>query len=157
MFFFLFAVNNVLSLDARPEAPIIHSSDPCSPDVQQIIASSHLLNDDVLRDIEDSTSFSLNEVSTELPMFKDPGRFVLTSVEKALTDANERGELSLEEAILMPLVPLLEERARVVVISTDPDLQSDATRVAHRWVKMMLRSRSSRLGLFCSSLLRLDW
>ena len=136
----------MLSLDVKPEEPINNS------------VASHLPNEDaLLRDIEDSTSLSLNEVSTELPMFKDPGRFILTSVEKALTDASERGELSLEEPILMSLVPLLEERARVVVISTDPDLQSDATRVAHRWVKMMLRSRSSRLGLFCSSLLRLDW
>ncbi|CAN7023926.1 unnamed protein product, partial [Brassica oleracea var. botrytis] len=99
-------VNNVLSLDARPEAPIIHTS-------------SHLLNDDVLRDIEDSTSFSLNEVSTELPMFKDPGRFVLTSAEKALTGASERGELSLAEPIVKTLVPLLEELARL------------ASRVAH--------------------------
>ncbi|KAF3567421.1 hypothetical protein DY000_02011215 [Brassica cretica] len=129
-------VNNVLSLDARPEAPIIHSSDPCSPDVQQIIASSHFLNDDVLRDIEDSTSFSLNEVSTELPMFKDPGRFVLTSVEKALTGASERGELSLAEPIVKTLVPLLEELARVAP-STDPGLQHDATRVALQWARMM--------------------
>ncbi|KAL0642785.1 hypothetical protein Bca4012_041075 [Brassica carinata] len=141
-------VNNVISFDVKPEETINIS----------VSSLSRLPNEDgLLRDIECSTSLSPNEVCTELPMFKDPGRFVLTSVEKALTDASERGELSLEEPILMSLVPLLEELARVVVISTDPDLQFDATRVAHRWVKMMLRSRSWRLGLFCSSLLRLDW
>ncbi|KAF2572515.1 hypothetical protein F2Q70_00000330, partial [Brassica cretica] len=108
-----------------PEEPINNS------------VASHLPNEDaLLRDIEDSTSLSLNEVSTELPMFKDPGRFILTSVEKALTDASERGELSLKEPILMALVPLLEELARVG-ISTDPGLQSDATKVAREWVRMM--------------------
>ncbi|KAF2535993.1 hypothetical protein F2Q68_00018803 [Brassica cretica] len=118
-------VNNVLSLDVKPEEPINNS------------VASHLPNEDaLLRDIEDSTSLSLNEVSTELPMFKDPGRFILTSVEKALTDASERGELSLKEPILMSLVPLLEELARVG-ISTDPGLQSDATKVAREWVRMM--------------------
>ncbi|KAF3561629.1 hypothetical protein DY000_02011209 [Brassica cretica] len=121
-------VNNVISFDVKPEETINIS----------VSSLSHLPNEDgLLRDIECSTSLSPNEVCTELPMFKDPGRFVLTSVEKALTDASERGELSLEEPILMSLVPLLEELARVVVISTDPDLQSDATRVAHRWVNMM--------------------
>ncbi|XP_013607229.1 PREDICTED: myosin-14-like isoform X2 [Brassica oleracea var. oleracea] len=118
-------VNNVLSLDVKPEEPINNS------------VASHLPNEDaLLRDIEDSTSLSLNEVSTELPMFKDPGRFILTSVEKALTDASERGELSLKEPILMALVPLLEELTRVG-ISTDPGLQSDATKVAREWVRMM--------------------
>ena len=115
----------MLSLDVKPEEPINNS------------VASHLPNEDaLLRDIEDSTSLSLNEVSTELPMFKDPGRFILTSVEKALTDASERGELSLKEPILMALVPLLEELTRVG-ISTDPGLQSDATKVAREWVRMM--------------------
>ena len=115
----------MLSLDVKPEEPVNNS------------VASHFPNEDaILRDIEDSTSLSLNEVSTELQMFKDPGRFVLTSVEKALTDASERGELSLEEPILMALVPLLEELARVG-ISTDPGLQSDATKVAREWVRMM--------------------
>ncbi|KAG2316534.1 hypothetical protein Bca52824_019656 [Brassica carinata] len=134
-------VNNVLSLEDKPEqqppeAPVINSSDPCSSDVQQSIASSHLPNEDSLKDFEDSTSFLPNELCTKLPVFKSPGRFVLNAVENALTDARLRGELSLKEPILMNLVPLLEELARVG-ISTDPDLQSDATKVAHRWVKMM--------------------
>ncbi|XP_056851180.1 FRIGIDA-like protein 5 [Raphanus sativus] len=132
-------VNSVLSLDVKLEEPISNSvASRSSPDVQQdITSSSHLPNEDApLRDIEDSASLSLDEVFTELRMFKDPGRFVLTSVEQALTDPSERGELSLEEPILMPLVSLLEELARVG-ISADPDLQSDATKVADRWVEMM--------------------
>ncbi|XP_018457185.1 uncharacterized protein LOC108828112 [Raphanus sativus] len=109
--------------------PVINCSDPCSSDVQQSIsiASSHLPNEDSLRDFEGSTSFPSNE---------DPGRFVVTSVEDALMNAHQRGVSSLEERTLMTLVPLLEELGRVG-ISTDPDLQSDATRVAHQWGGMM--------------------
>ncbi|XP_056851179.1 uncharacterized protein LOC108825232 [Raphanus sativus] len=134
-------VNNVLSLEDKPEeqppeVPISNSVDSRSPDVQQNIASSHLPNEDTLRDFEDSTSFSPNEVFTGLSAFKSPGRFVLNAVENALTDARLRGELSLKEPILVNLVPLLDELARVVR-STDPSLQNDATRVALRWVRMM--------------------
>ncbi|VYS68057.1 unnamed protein product [Arabidopsis thaliana] len=64
-------VNNVLSLDDKPEqqppeAPIINSSDSRSTNVQETIASSHLGNVDVLLDPEGSTSFSPNEVFTGL-------------------------------------------------------------------------------------------
>ncbi|ESQ32271.1 hypothetical protein EUTSA_v10003597mg [Eutrema salsugineum] len=134
-------VNNVLSLEDKPEqqppeVPISNSNDSCSRDVQENIASSPLANEDALRDFEGSAFFSPNEVSTNLPMLKDPGRFVLTSVEDALTGAHQRGELSLADPILTTLVPLLEELPRVVS-SPDPDLQSDATKVAHRWSIMM--------------------
>ncbi|CAH8387047.1 unnamed protein product [Eruca vesicaria subsp. sativa] len=134
-------VNNVLSLEDKPkeqlpEAPMSNSVDSRSSDVQQNITSSDLPNEDTLRDFDGSTSFSPNEVFTKLPVFKSPGRFVLNAVEDALTDARLRGELSLKEPILMPLVPLLEELARVG-IPTNPGLQNDATKVAHRWVKMM--------------------
>ncbi|KAJ0253117.1 hypothetical protein HA466_0121980 [Hirschfeldia incana] len=106
-------VNSVPSLNEKQL--IINSSDPYSSDVQQSIASSHLHNEDALRDFEGSSN-------------EDPGRFALTFVEKALTKASERGELSLEESILLtPLVSLLEELARVG-ISTDPDLQSEAAK-----------------------------
>ncbi|CAH8387044.1 unnamed protein product [Eruca vesicaria subsp. sativa] len=118
-------VNSVPSLNEQQ--PIINSNDLYSSDVQQSIASSHLPNEDSLRDFEGSTSFSQNE---------NPGRFVLTSVEDALKDAHQRGVLSLEEPALMTLVPLLEEM-ELVVISTDPDLDSEATRMAHQWVGMM--------------------
>ncbi|CAF2011964.1 myosin heavy chain, cardiac muscle isoform [Brassica napus] len=121
-------VNNAISLDDKPEqapeAPISN------------IASSPVASEDALRDIVGTPSFSPNEVSTELPMFKDPGRFVLTSVEEALTGARERGELSLADPIVKTLVLLLEELTRVVR-STDPELQVDATKVAHQWSSMM--------------------
>lgn len=142
LFFFFFAVNNnVLSLEDKPEqqpreAPVINSSDPCSLDVQQSIASPHLPDEDSLRDIEDSTSFSPNEVSTKLRMLKYPGRFVLTCLDDALIGARRRGELSLAEPIVKTFIPLLEELARGVV-STDPGLHSYATKVAREWVSMM--------------------
>ncbi|CAN6970113.1 unnamed protein product [Brassica rapa subsp. trilocularis] len=65
---------NVISLEVKPEeqsheAPISNSEDS-------------------LKDIERSTSFSLNEVSTELPVFKHPGRFVLNAVDDALREGN---------------------------------------------------------------------
>ncbi|RID43631.1 hypothetical protein BRARA_I00481 [Brassica rapa] len=134
--------NNVLSLEDKPEqqpreAPVINSSDPCSLDVQQSIASPHLPDEDSLRDIEDSTSFSPNEVSTKLRMLKYPGRFVLTCLDDALIGARRRGELSLAEPIVKTFVPLLEELARGVVSTDDPGLQSDATKVAREWVRMM--------------------
>ncbi|CAH2044557.1 unnamed protein product [Thlaspi arvense] len=141
----LVPVNNVLSLEDNPqqqppEAPISNSSDSRSLSVQENVSSSiHLADDDALRDFEGSTSFSPNEVSTKLPMLKDPGRFVLTSVEDALAGVHRRGELVLAEPIVKTLVPLLEELARVVT-STDPDLQSDATKVAHQWSLMMGKS-----------------
>uniref|UniRef100_M4F4V3 FRIGIDA-like protein n=1 Tax=Brassica campestris TaxID=3711 RepID=M4F4V3_BRACM len=133
--------NNVLSLEDKPEqqpreAPVINSSDPCSLDVQQSIASPHLPDEDSLRDIEDSTSFSPNEVSTKLRMLKYPGRFVLTCLDDALIGARRRGELSLAEPIVKTFIPLLEELARGVV-STDPGLHSYATKVAREWVSMM--------------------
>ncbi|CAH8359791.1 unnamed protein product [Eruca vesicaria subsp. sativa] len=133
--------NNVISLDDKPEqhppeAPINNSSDSRSLNVQENMASSPLANEGALRDIVGSPSFSPNEVSTELPLLKDPGRFVLTSVDDALTGASERGELSLAEPIVKTLVPLLEELTRVVR-STDSELQADATKVAHRWSSMM--------------------
>ncbi|WZZ12169.1 hypothetical protein YC2023_105258 [Brassica napus] len=113
---------NVISLEVKPEeqsheAPISNSEDS-------------------LKDIERSTSFSLNEVSTELPVFKHPGRFVLNAVDDALTGALQRGELSLAEPVVKTLVPLLEELARVAP-STYPGLQHDATRVALQWARMM--------------------
>ncbi|KAF3598162.1 hypothetical protein DY000_02025870 [Brassica cretica] len=133
-------VNNVISLEEKPEqapeAPISNISDSRSLNVQENIATSPVASEDALRDIVGTPSFSPNEVSTELPMFKDPGRFVLTSVEEALTGARERGELSLAEPIVKTLVPLLEELTRVVR-STDPELQVDATKVAHQWSSMM--------------------
>ncbi|KAF8105513.1 hypothetical protein N665_0157s0091 [Sinapis alba] len=134
-------VNNVISLDddkpeQAPEAPISNSSDSRSLIVQENIASSPLANEDALRDIVGSPSFSPNEVSTDLPILKDPGRFVLASVEEALTGARQREELSLADPIVKTLVPLLEELT-LVVRSTDPDLQAEATKVAHRWSSMM--------------------
>ena len=132
--------NNVISLEEKPEqapeAPISNSSDSRSLNVQENIASSPVASEDALRDIVGTPSFSPNEVSTELPMFKDPGRFVLTSVEEALTGARERGELSLADPMVKTLVPLLEELTRVVR-STDLELQVDATKVAHQWSSMM--------------------
>ncbi|CAF2089379.1 unnamed protein product [Brassica napus] len=134
------SVNNVISLEEKPEqapeAPISNNSDSRSLNVQENIASSPVASEDALRDIVGTPSFSPNEVSTELPMFKDPGRFVLTSVEEALTGARERGELSLADPMVKTLVPLLEELTRVVR-STDLELQVDATKVAHQWSSMM--------------------
>ncbi|CAN6862125.1 unnamed protein product [Brassica oleracea] len=129
--------NNVLSLEDKPEAPVINSSDPCSLDVQQSIASPHLPDEDYLRDIEDSISFSPNEVSTKLQMLKYPGRFVLTCLDDALIGARRRGELSLAEPIVKTFIPLLEELARGVVSTDPPGLHSDATKVAREWVSMM--------------------
>ncbi|CAN7023918.1 unnamed protein product [Brassica oleracea var. botrytis] len=134
--------NNVLSLEDKPEeqppeAPVINSSDPCSLDVQQSIASPHLSDEDSLRDIEDSASFSPNEVSTKLRMLKYPGRFVLTCLDDALIGARRRGELSLAEPIVKTFIPLLEELARGVVSTDPPGLHSDATKVAREWVSMM--------------------
>ncbi|KAL0738723.1 hypothetical protein Bca4012_014933 [Brassica carinata] len=133
-------VNNMILLDDKPEqppeAPISNSSDCRSLNVQENIASSPLASEDALRDIVGTPSFSPNEVSTDLPILKDPGRFVLTSVEEALIGARKREELSLADPIVKTLVPLLEELTRVVC-STDPELQADATKVAHLWSSMM--------------------
>ncbi|KAJ4900695.1 Frigida-like protein [Raphanus sativus] len=133
--------NNVISLDDKPEqqppeAPISNSGDSRSLNVQENIASSPLASEEALRDIVGTPSFSPNEVSTDLPILKDPGRFVLTSVEEALTGARQREELSLADPIVKTLVPLLEELT-LVVHSTDPELQADATKVAHLWSSMM--------------------
>ena len=132
----------MLSLEDKPEeqppeAPVINSSDPCSLDVQQSIASPHLPDEDSLRDIEDSSSFSPNEVSTKLRMLKYPARFVLTCLDDALIGARRRGELSLAEPIVKTFIPLLEELARGVVSTDPPGLHSDATKVAREWVSMM--------------------
>lgn len=121
-----------------PEAPINNSSDSRVPDVQEK-AVSQLANEDVLRDHEVLASFSPNEVATNLPLFEDPGRFVLNSVKDALTGAHQRGELGLAEPIVKTLIPLLEELKRVVS-SIDPDLRLDATKVANQWSRMMATS-----------------
>ncbi|KAJ0253810.1 Frigida-like protein [Hirschfeldia incana] len=133
--------NNVILLEDTPkqqppEAPISNSGDSRSLNVQENIASSPLASEDALRDIVGTPSFSPNEVSTDLPILKDPGRFVLASVEEALTGARQREELSLADPIVKTLVPLLEELTRVVH-SNDPELQADATKVAHLWSSMM--------------------
>jgi len=138
--FFLFPVNNVLSLDDKPEqqppeAPIINSSDSRSTNVQETIASSHLGNVDVLLDPEGSTSFSPNEVFTGLQGMIDPASYVLNVVNDELLGAQQRGELGLAEPVIKTLIPLLEELPRVV--KSSKHLLSDALQVATRWSWMM--------------------
>ncbi|KAG7610546.1 Frigida-like [Arabidopsis suecica] len=133
-------VNNVLSLDDKPEqqppeAPIINSSDSRSTNVQETIASSHLGNVDVLLDPEGSTSFSPNEVFTGLQGMIDPASYVLNVVNDELLGAQQRGELGLAEPVIKTLIPLLEELPRVV--KSSKHLLSDALQVATRWSWMM--------------------
>lgn len=87
---------------------------------------SFFADDDALTDIEDSTCFLPNEVSTELSGFKYPGGFVLNDVEDALANTCLREELNIEEHVLKVLVPLLEKLARDI----ERGPKYDATRVA---------------------------
>ncbi|CAA7037566.1 unnamed protein product [Microthlaspi erraticum] len=142
-------VNSVLSLDDKPEhqppeAPLNNGGDSRSPDVQENIASTHLANEGALKDHEGSSaSFSANEVSASLSLFQNSGRVVLDYVEDELKGADQRGELRLAEPIVKVLVPLLEALTRVESRSIDPDLHSDATKVAHRWSQAMRTSTST--------------
>lgn len=132
-------VNNVLSLDDKPEQqpPEAPGRDSRSPDVQENIAASHMGNEGALRDHEGSASFSPNEVSASLPLFQNSGRYVLDCVEDELKGAQQRGELGLPEPVVKVLVDLLDALTRVVSRSIDPNLHTDATKVAHRWSQMI--------------------